>query len=329
MPKPVNIINVKLVIFGEGGVGKTSLVNSYLGREIPELYLPTIGSNIQKKKYELKNKDLIIRISIWDVGGRKTFNPLNPTIYNNIDAAFLVFDLSNPKNTLSDIKNIYLKNLEKYAKNSLNFIVGNKSDLISDKKDLKKNVKKYLNEEIPLLLISAKSGKNINDIFEILIYRLLQEWEINSETDQNLKGMSGDFLKLIGKSDNYLNSKFIIVDNLDLIEQKVPELSQISKKVIKPSKSKNKQLFNYIPVEQDFKKMILIKNEIIDSFNKNLTKVEKLINVLKKTPIDCLIDSIESTAEQINDIKHQFKLNLDSIINLEKVKEEMIIKNEK
>ena len=44
MARTINEINIKLVILGEGGVGKTSLVNSFLKKNISERYIPTIGS---------------------------------------------------------------------------------------------------------------------------------------------------------------------------------------------------------------------------------------------------------------------------------------------
>ncbi|MCK4239891.1 MAG: hypothetical protein KAX33_12255, partial [Candidatus Lokiarchaeota archaeon] len=55
--------------------------------------------------------------------------------------------------------------------------------------------------------------------------------------------------------------------------------------------------------------------------------IKDLISSLKRTPINSLIDTIDNTMEQLNDIKADFEFNLDSLLNLEKsekkVKEEM------
>jgi len=84
----VDEINIKLIIVGDGGVGKTSIVNAYLEKDIPESYIPTIGSNIAKKEYNIKTADFGLRINLWDLGGQRSFNPLNPSFFKNVDAAF-------------------------------------------------------------------------------------------------------------------------------------------------------------------------------------------------------------------------------------------------
>ena len=109
----VSEINIKLTILGYWGVGKTSMTNAFMDKEIPSMYIPTIGSNIIRKEFKLR--DEYIRVNIWDIGGQRSFNPLNPVFFSNIDAAFLVFDLTNPKETLLELKQTYLKNLRNGA----------------------------------------------------------------------------------------------------------------------------------------------------------------------------------------------------------------------
>jgi small GTP-binding protein len=318
MARTINEINIKLVILGEGGVGKTSLVNSFLKKNISERYIPTIGSNILRKEYEIKKKNIIIRINLWDVGGQKSFNPLKPSFFTNVDAALLVFDLSKPKETLLEIKNVYLENLEKYAKDCLTIVVGNKTDLISIKKDLKKIIEEYFTVEVPLLITSAKTSVNVVDTFELLVYSFLQEWE---KKFSDFSGISKDFIKLIGKDDEYLNSKFVSLDSIDSLAFQKQSAPNITKKIISSSEADVEGMDKYFLTQKELKKMETIKYEIIDTFTKNLKKVEKLITNLKKSPIDSLIKSIDNTTEQLNAIKVDFQLSLDSIIKLERNKE--------
>ncbi|MFW9900100.1 MAG: GTP-binding protein, partial [Candidatus Thorarchaeota archaeon] len=98
-----------MVLLGEAQVGKTSIINTYLGKEFPEQYLPTIGNYTAKKEYYIKEKDITVNITVWDAGGQKSFNPFNPTLYANIDCALLVFDLTKPKETFLSLKKEFLK----------------------------------------------------------------------------------------------------------------------------------------------------------------------------------------------------------------------------
>ena len=71
----INEINIKLVIFGDGGVGKTSIINSYLDKGFPERYIPTIGSNISRKEYRLKDYSQKGIYVLWILNGI-TYNKL-------------------------------------------------------------------------------------------------------------------------------------------------------------------------------------------------------------------------------------------------------------
>ena len=71
-----DIINLKLIVLGDGEVGKSSIINAFMGEEISERYMPTIGSVTFRKEFTLKEISIII--NIWDLGGQKAFNPYNP-----------------------------------------------------------------------------------------------------------------------------------------------------------------------------------------------------------------------------------------------------------
>ena len=332
----VDEINIKLLILGHGGVGKTSIISNYLGKSFPDRYIPTIGSSIFRKEFNLNDKKFFIRVNIWDVGGQRSFNPINPACYTNMDAAFLVFDLSQPKETLLEVKQEYIKNLHEYAEDSLTFVCGNKLDLITNRKELKHIVEDNFTEDVPLLFISAKTSENIQEIFELMIYSFLKELERKYPEEKKIEGITKEFLKTVDKSEKDLVSLFINSANIDSLKLLKKSSPRITKKKLTPTfdATNDDELQRYFLLRQELKKIDLIKGEIIENFNKNINEVEKLINNLKETPINSLIETIENTSEQLANIKDDFEVSLDALLNLEqkvdtkrKIKKEESLEN--
>ncbi|MGB5911013.1 MAG: Rab family GTPase, partial [Promethearchaeia archaeon] len=210
----VSEINIKLTILGYWGVGKTSMTNALMDKEIPSMYIPTIGSNIVRKEYKLENE--YIRVNIWDIGGQRSFNPLNPVFFSNIDVAFLVFDLTDPKETLLELKRTYLENLRNKSPECIIFLIGNKYDLIKpeDSDILLNNIRQSAIKELPLVFISAKTKVNLSEAFELIIFRYLKKLEKESNSEQ-FKGITNEFTGLIDKKTNDLINLIINLEDVD------------------------------------------------------------------------------------------------------------------
>jgi len=316
----VSEINVKLGVLGLWASGKTSLVNLFIGNEFSEIYIPTIGSNIVRKEYQLANHQ--IRINIWDIGGQKSFNPLNPAYFSNLDIVFLVFDLSNPKETLLELKKTYLKSLNKLSPDSIRFLIGNKSDLIKpeDSEILLNNIRQYGIDDIPIVFISAKTQDNLSEAFELLIFEFLKKLENNSKNKQ-IQGISNEFLHIIGKNEEQLNKLFINLEIIDSksLQQKITP--QIVKKVLKSVRKSQKVIENKeetgILYPEEFFIVDKIKTDIIKLFKNNLDSVQDLILDLKKTPIDYLIERIDLVTDELNGFKEDFEIKLNSLLDLD------------
>lgn len=311
-------INIKLSIFGAWGVGKTSITNSFLNKEIPNMYIPTIGSNIIKKEYKLHN--CYLKVNIWDIGGQRSFNPLNPIFFSNIDIALLVFDLTNPKETLMEIKQTYLKNLRTNSPDCLILIVGNKSDLVKpeDTDILLNNIRQTNLKEFPLIFISAKTTANLSEAFELLILDFLEKWEIQSNSER-FRGIHDEFLKLIDKNKDNLSNLIINLDEVDstTLEKKINP--KIVKKRVSSRKNEIKielHEINYSDFQANLVDYKLIKNSIIGTFNNNIKIVEDLLLGLKTCPIEFLIERIEKTSQELSQLKEDFEVKLDGILNL-------------
>ena len=315
----IDEINIKLIVLGLGGVGKTTLIHSFLGKEIPNStdYQPTIGSNILRREYILKEKNVKIRINIWDIGGQRSFNTFNAVVYNDVDIALLVFDLTRPKESLDEIKNLYLNNLIEYAGKSLIFLVGNKLDLIRSKDELTRITERTIAENIPLFFLSALTGEKVIDCFDLFVYKFLQEWEKDIK-DEKFKGTTEEFLKFIDKKKNELEKLLINIGNIDSIILQKQNIPQIKKRMISEAElEKEKGLEEFIEQRKQIRELGLIKADIIYKFTKNMIEIQDIINNLKSTPIDSLIPAIDKSLNQLDVLKKDFELSLDSIINLD------------
>ena len=320
----VSEINIKLTILGYWGVGKTSITNAFMDKEIPSMYIPTIGSNIIRKEYKLK--DEYIKVNIWDIGGQRSFNPLNPVFFSNIDAAFLVFDLTNPKETLLELKQTYLENLRDRSPECMIFLVGNKSDLIKpENSDVLLNIIRQSDiKELPLVFISAKTKANLSETFELTIFEYLKKLEKKSNNKQ-FKGISNKFTTLIQKKKNDLINLIVNLEDIDstTLEKKVTP--RIVKKIVSSDEEEVKvdiDIIDYSNFQANLADFDLIKNSIIGTFNNNLNIVKDLILGLKSTPIESLMEKIEKTSKELIHLKKDFELKLDNILNLSTDKKE-------
>ena len=327
----VSEINIKLTIVGLWGIGKTSVVNSFVGKEFPSMYIPTIGSNIARKEYKLN--DIHIRLNIWDIGGQRSFNPLNPVFFSNLDVAFLIFDLSNPKETLQEIKKTYLKNLSNFSPDCITYLIGNKSDLIKPEEFeiLLNNIRQYQIEGYPIIFVSAKSQDNISEVFSLVVLDYLKKLEEESN-DIQFKRVSEQFLDLIKKNDKELQELIINLEEIDPSKLHRIITPKIIKKNIKSSENDIvtlKEINDLKKISESDIDVNQIKENIVNAFGNNIAMISDIINKLKKSPIDSLIVNIDKTLDDLTNFKEDFKLKLDSILKLQSIEDVSNTKAEK
>lgn len=333
-----NTINLKLVVLGEGDVGKTSIINAFMGRQFPDQYLPTIGSETTKKEYIIEKSGNITRVllSIWDTGGQRSFNPFNPALYKNLDIALLVFDLTKPKETLLQLKEKYLEHVNYYSEDVLRLFIGNKLDLLTDNEELKSLLNKFLTKNDNAIFISAKTCENVNECFELLIYTFLRKAEI-LYPDIIQPNTSTGFLDLIHKKEELLKTRLINLVNLDSMLKKQRIKPKDKEKPIKEEEeTKELKYFNFL--KQELEKNATQKCNIMDQFLINLSELDKTIAHLTKTHSKSVNDLVNGLKELFITAMQDFEQNVDLIAKLNreefelvkiisKTKEEQLIQN--
>ena len=154
----------KMVVIGEAGVGKTSLIRRFVVDKFDDKYIVTIGTKTSKKILTLKDggTHVNLKLIIWDILGQRSFPKLKESAYKGSNGAFVVLDLSR-RQTLESFET-WLLQLYKVAGEIPVIILANKNDLGSEfgKDEIEKLVKDY---GFPFYLTSARTGRNVNEAF--------------------------------------------------------------------------------------------------------------------------------------------------------------------
>ncbi|MBS7248029.1 MAG: Rab family GTPase [Candidatus Jordarchaeales archaeon] len=161
----------KIVMVGDPAVGKTSLVMRYVQGFFQHDYKATVGTQIMSK--EVYVKGVTVKLSIWDIGGQEKFDTLAPAYYKGAAGGLAVFDLTR-RETFDNIPK-WISRMQTYANPNLAIIiVGNKSDLIEERQvSLDEAMEQADKLGFPYVETSAKSGKNVIKIFELIAERIV------------------------------------------------------------------------------------------------------------------------------------------------------------
>jgi len=170
------IASVKILLIGDSGVGKSSLLAAYADKNrFSNEITSTIGIDYRAKRVKIDGKTILAQI--WDTAGQERFRTITTAYYRGTHCSLLVFDLSNPK-TFEDC-NFWLQNIRIYAGDVPVILVGNKMDKIrSDRLVTEATIAAAeafaAKEKIPLVLLSTKeeagkTGSKIDQLFQSII----------------------------------------------------------------------------------------------------------------------------------------------------------------
>ena len=170
---------MKLVLCGDGAVGKTAIRERFLGRGFSSSYLQTIGADFAstEKEVEVDNNNYKVQYQIWDLAGQTEFGSVRKTYYEGCFGSLMIFDITRPssfENLPSWINELW----ENSGRGKVPIVLlGNKSDL-KDKfpEHIRENqIKQYVSELnasigkagffVEYLETSALTGQNIENAF--------------------------------------------------------------------------------------------------------------------------------------------------------------------
>ena len=162
----------KVVVLGDGAVGKTSLVLQFTERKFNDNYIMSIGANFAIKMISKPEKNIAVRLQIWDLAGQKHFAFVRPSFYRGAFACIFVFDLTR-RDSFEHVKN-WVDESEQYVPGVPCILLGNKADL-QEERVISKSEGEALAEELGASYYetSAKEAQNVDLCFHELNDRLM------------------------------------------------------------------------------------------------------------------------------------------------------------
>ena len=164
------VFGLKIVMMGDGGVGKTSLVLRYTKNTFTASYKQTLGATFAVKYLERGNDQ--VNVMIWDLAGQPSFDQVRKQYYDGADGGLLVFDLTQSRSIKA--LNKWLTDFRQIVPDGPVYLVGNKIDLTADRQITEESIGE-LKASLGILFFetSCLTGEGVEETFNKLAWNIL------------------------------------------------------------------------------------------------------------------------------------------------------------
>src|SRR3990167_4414994 len=162
---------VKIVVVGDGGVGKTALLYSYTENKFKEDYLPTVFDNYSAG---IDFNGRLLTLSLWDTAGQEEYARLRSLSYPETNIFFVCFDVTQEQ-SLENVKEIWHPEVTQHCPEAKILLIGTKADLrdnFSITEAAAKSMANYLGTRY--CECSAKTQEGLHKVFETGLELTLQ-----------------------------------------------------------------------------------------------------------------------------------------------------------
>ena len=162
----MSIESFKVVLIGETGVGKTSIITQFIDQTFQEDIQSTTGGTFSTKSV-VCDGGKVLKFEIWDTAGQEKYRSLTTMFYKDANAAVMVYDVTR-KESFEELKNYWSGQIrDSSPENIILAIAGNKSDLIEHEVVDEGEARDFAKELGAIFVsTSAKNSEGINNLFE-------------------------------------------------------------------------------------------------------------------------------------------------------------------
>lgn len=184
----INIKEVKVVLIGDSGVGKTSIIQQFSKNEFNPYSNPSISSQFSTKEFKIPDSKITIKYDLWDTAGQEIYRSLAKIFFKDAKIIILVYEIGN-KNSFESLQNYwYQEVISNSSSNPILAVVGNKNDLYQkqqvdplDAKDFAKKLGGIFQ------LTSAMTSEGIGLLFDNIGKKILKPSYQYDEKDKIAK----------------------------------------------------------------------------------------------------------------------------------------------
>lgn len=166
-------LSFKILLIGDSGVGKSSLLLSFISSSVEDL-APTIGVDFKIKLLKVGGKKL--KLTIWDTAGQERFRTLTSSYYRGAHGIIFVYDVAR-RETFTNLSDVWAKEAELYSTTPecIKMLVGNKVDRESER-EVNREEGMALAQQLGSLFLecSAKTRQNVEQCFEELALKIME-----------------------------------------------------------------------------------------------------------------------------------------------------------
>lgn len=185
-------VEKKIVLIGDAKTGKTAIAERFANDRFVEEYVPGTGVKVYRKKLQYVYPNILInlKIAIFDLCGQRDYERIREMALTDADALVFVSDLSRVE-TISAIPEFWVIEAKKADAEAALVYLGNKIDLVNEESPTAKLLTRIADERgIPIFFCSAKTGENVEELFQFIGKRLVSEVARSYKKPQKEKPMN-------------------------------------------------------------------------------------------------------------------------------------------
>ncbi|OHS97297.1 Ras family protein [Tritrichomonas foetus] len=182
---------LKIIVVGDMGTGKTSLIRQFVEGNFSEFYKITIGVDFANKIVQC-NENTTVDIQLWDIAGQERFGNMTGVYYRESVGAIVVFDVM--RNATFDMTKVWKKDIDEKVQTAEGqpvptLLLGNKIDLMTKNADWEQRrteIEEYTKENnfLAFFETSAKDGTNLHESIMTLVDYIVKN-NIESESSRD------------------------------------------------------------------------------------------------------------------------------------------------